>query len=222
MKLKTLTSALFCWLLSINSAFSDDAGLEIYSKMVETYKTVDVYTDTGVVKTQMIKQGVIGGYSTRLKFKTKYFFNGNFYFQWWDTQGILESEKNILKREDGNIKIIFYGVEKIEENMNSALSSLAGVTKSASYLVPRHLIKGMPSLKASSIDSVSVDQIIGNDKRYKYKLSINFKNGLADNIWLNSNYLITKLQNSIIMNDGEIYNKEIYIYPIIKENRKKN
>jgi len=120
--------------------------------------------------------------------------------------------KNLISRTDGVIKKVRRGVKTIGGNLRAELEAVVGVTRTASYVVPRLLLDDLPSIKVSIIDTVKIEKI-QRAYRYVYKFKVTYKHGRIDVFWLNDKYFITKYESSIKRKDGVVLNKEIMIYP---------
>jgi len=207
-----LSILIFGFLLSSELISSENAEYEIYEKMVSVYRNIDTYSDKGIIKTKKTRRK----YIEVMKFGTKYDSNGYFTFDWSDVGGAFDGELNYIKSEKDNIETKLYGAKRNEKNLTSALRSLAGVTRSASYFIPRYLLPEVPILNLSAVYHISLDKIYKHHKNYKYLLIVEYTYGGIKKIWLNADYLIVKLETSIKRMDGVIVNKEISVTPKVK------
>ena len=108
-----------------------------------------------------------------------------------------------------------HGKKIIKNDLTSALQSLAGVTDSASYFVTRYLLPEVPVINLDGVRHISLDNVFKGHKKYKYLLTIKYTYGGVEKIWLNSDYLIVKMQTSIKRLDNVVISREIIIEPKI-------
>jgi len=207
-----LLTILYGFVFSSVLAISEDSGYEVYKEMVDVYSRVDTYSDKGVIKTQ--KPG--SRYIEVMTFATNYDSFGTFSFEWRKIGGAFDKKLNYIKKDENKIEIEMHGKKFNKNGLTSALQSLAGVTKSASYFVTRYFLPEVQIINLAGVHEISLDKIFKNHDKYKYLLTIEYTYGGVEKIWLNSDYLIVKMQTSIKRLDGVVIRREITIKPKIR------
>lgn len=199
-KHRSIISAILIIYSSI-SLGNDDIAKKLYVGMVENYLHYNSYQDSGVIYTEHSNNN----YIHKSHFRTLFDRPDNLKFVWESkiSEYLSKKKYTIIMNEKG---VITYRTQKKdvqEKNIYYALSSLAGLTSHASYLVPVYLLSGITQ---SRLNAISSFELIGGNKYREHDVSIvkvNYKHANSRRYWIDKNsHLLRKFERTMLLDNG--------------------
>ena len=175
---------LFLMLFSDSAICADEKYLKL---MGEAYLELNYYSDKGTIVNYYVAKGPdVGSFS---KFTTNYKRPNKLKFDWIKTNPISGKEKISSIINDGSYLSVNHPdrAPREETSYTSALSSLAGLSSSASYLTPFFLEYGYLDEQLEKIKNV---QYIGEELTNNHLcdvIKVKYKHGSIETLWLDKN-----------------------------------
>jgi hypothetical protein len=172
-----------------NAAKASVSSDELVDKMVEQYRSISTYSDSGTVEAY-VHFGVDAPRNIdSKKFSTNHDAN-EFKLEWSDFRLGFPVQKNSVNSSEKGFVVTAVGdPPELVSSASTALSMVEGVSGGIAFLAPRFLMKEIsckPSLGAISTESLGNEVINGRDA---YVVQLMYNSGRLEKLWIDMEQL---------------------------------
>ncbi len=175
------------FVFSPNSYGTED-GSALFEKVLNKYNSLESYKDSGEQHTYYYENDKIK-YEDKRQFQTNYLKRGKIRLEWIDRKHGLTPKFNILWKNKNGINILLWKkeVEKFDD-LNSALSSVMGITAGISYAIPKYL---SPNVPCEPLDG-ALSVLVKDDNATQTILEITYPSNRTKMFWIDKNSLLIR------------------------------
>jgi len=202
------------FIFSSNSYGGDD-GSVLFEKVLNKYNLLESYTDSGEQHTYYYENGIIK-YEDKRQFQTSYVKSGNIRLEWIDRKYGLSPKFNILWKNKNVTNVLLWKKEvETFDSLNSALSSITGITSGIAYAIPKYLSPDVPCDRLDGALAVLVKE----DNATQTILEITYPSNNSKIFWIGKDsLLIRKIERWEELSSYKV--KEVIEYSDIAVNQK--
>lgn len=183
-----ITSIIIMLFVFSSNSYGGKDGSVLFEKVLNKYNLLESYKDAGEQHTYYYENGEIK-YEDKRQFQTNYLKSGNIRLEWIDRKYGLTPKFNILWKNNKGTNVLLWKKEvEAFDDLNSALSSVTGITSGISYAIPKYL---SPDVPCGPLDG-ALSVLVKKDNATQAILEITYPSNRTKMFWIDKDSLLIR------------------------------